>query len=344
MTQPFAQPWWAGPSDVEESTLHFGAELGSGGQGRVLRIADHPNLVFKQYKVRGADLHALGLLVDIPAQLPPAERERLYQQSCWPLARVFNKGQLSGFLMRQIPDQFFAANSAGDMKLRQLQFLVYPRKSFWGDIVPVTGVNAQTRISVASQFAQLLGVLHSRALVVGDVSMNNVLWSGTDAGTASICLIDCDGIRRLGSRPVLPQADTLDWNDPLQSPSGSDLDSDRYKLALLVARVLTMSPYLRPGDSLRPVPGIPDRTTQRLDALWRQAAGAHGVRPVASQWVMALSDRDEIVLPRPPVRPVPSLKYQPLDGPGVRPAIQLPPSSGSDPVTKPPSALPASAQ
>lgn len=324
MTQP-----WSGPSDVDESTLQLGDELGSGGQGRVLRIPGHPGLVFKQYKVPGADPAALKVLVDMPSQMEASERDSLFGQTSWPLARVFNKGVLSGFLMQEIPDRFFGANSAGSNKLRELQYLVYPRKPMWGDIVPAAGVSAELRIEVAREFAKLIAMLHGKGLVIGDVSMSNVLWTGTGGGAVTIFLIDCDGIRKLGSRPVLAQAETLDWNDPFQPKSGPDLDTDRYKVALLVVRVLTMSPYVRPGDPLSFVNGVPDQTSARLTDLWKKAARQYGTRPTANQWSFALSNREEIILKPPPsVRYDPTLPRTPLEGDtatAARPVIKLPP-------------------
>lgn len=329
-------PPWPGPADVDEATLRFGQELGSGGQGIVYRVDGQPGLVFKQYKVPGADERALKTLVDLPGQLQPPERDRLHARTSWPLARVYNKGMLSGLLMQEIPGQFLAANDAGSMKLRELQFLVYQRKPLWGQIVPPEGVSAQARLAVVREFADLVRLLHGKGLVLGDVSMNNVLWTGTGGTAAGVFLIDCDGIRRLGSRPVLAQAETLDWNDPLQPASGPDLDTDRYKLALLTGRVLSLSAYVRPGEPLRLVEGIPDQVARRVTALWQRASGGHGTRPDASEWAMALSGREEIALaPPPPVRTQPTGRRKPLDGDpaNVRPVIQLRPGTATPPST-----------
>jgi hypothetical protein len=296
--------------------------------------------VFKQYKVPGADPAALKLLVDIPAQMRPPERESLYAQTSWPLARVFNKGVLSGFLMQEIPSGFFGANSAGSKKLRELQYLVYQRKPMWGDIVSAAGVSAEVRMEVVREFVKLVTTLHGKGLVIGDVSMSNVLWTSAGGGTVRIFLIDCDGIRKLGSQPVLPQAETLDWNDPLQPRTGPDLDTDRYKVALLVGRVLTMSPYVRPGDPLPFVKGVPESIAARLMELWKKTTGPYGTRLAANQWLLALSSRQEIVLPPPPpVRRVSVLPHKPLDGgpTAPRPVIKLPPY-GTGPVPRSPGA------
>ena len=331
---------WPGPADVEEKTLRLGPEVGSGGQGRVLRVDGHASpLVFKQYKVPGADEQALKILVDMPATLQPSERNHLHTTTSWPLARVFDKGRLRGFLMQQIPGHFFGANVAGNSKLRELQYLVYPRKPAWGEIVPDGGVSAQARVAVACEFAKLLGVLHRRGLVVGDVSMNNVLWAGTGDNATAIFLIDCDGIRKLGSRPVLKQAETLDWDDPHQPLTGPDLDTDRYKLALLVGRVLTIGKDLRPGDPLQLLPDIPDRVASQVTALWQLAAGPRGTRPDATAWTLALSNRHSIALP-----PLPAARQRPVVPPATldgdpqrnRPVINLRPPGTGNAIPKPP--------
>jgi hypothetical protein len=334
---------WPGPADVDVQTLKLGPELGNGGQGRVLRVEDQgAPLVYKEYKIPGADAAALKLLVDLPGTLPAYERSLVDGCTAWPLARVFKNGQLSGFLMREIPAHFWAPNSAGSLKMREVQYLVYERKPMWGGIVPAAGVSAQARIGVATAFVALMNMLHAKTLIIGDVSMNNVLWTTGSEDTTEIFLIDCDGIRGLGSRPVLPQADTLDWNDPLQKPhAGPDLDTDRYKIALLVGRVLSVSAYLRPGQPLPLVPGVPPRMAARLADLWQRAAGPWGSRPAASQWSMALSDRDEIPLtPHGKVRDrypstIPLADLHP-DGTAPRPVISMTPPRAPGPPPPPP--------
>jgi hypothetical protein len=313
---------------VEEDSLQLGDELGSGGQGRVLRVLGQPGpLVYKQYKITGADPAALRNLVDLPSMLRETELEHLLRVTSWPLARVMRHGQVRGFLMQAIPDHFFGPNAAGTPKLRELQFLLYPPKPMWGDIIP-PGITAQTRIEVATEFTRLMRLLHDNALVFGDISMSNVLWApGTPA---RIFVIDCDGIRKVGARPVLKQADTPDWDDPHQPPSGPDLDTDRYKLALLIGRAISAKPYIRPHhDDLTPVEGVPPPIADRMRPLWSQAAGPWGQRPDSAQWLTALSGRIDIQLgPLGQVRQRPAIPVVEMEGSGSRPVIQVKPSTG----------------
>ena len=337
----------AGFAGVDEATMQLGDQLGSGGQGMVYPLLGRPDsLVFKQYKVPGADENALRVLVDLPGQLQPSERDRLLEQTAWPLARVYNKGRISGFLMRQIPAEFCAPNRAGQHEIACGDVPGISAQPTVGEIAPDGGVSTQTRIDVALEFARLMALLHTKALIIGDVSMNNVLWARRRGQPATIFLIDCDGIRKLGQRPVLPQADTPDWHDHDQLKSGPDLDTDRYKLALLVGRVLCCSAYLRPERDPLTLPDLPDRMAARIEGLWKQAAGPHGLRPDANQWMLALDNRDEITLPPvPPPRQTPNVPpaaiFTPASGPRKSIPVSPPaPRQHSTPPAQPPAARP----
>ena len=131
--------------------------------------------------------------------------------------------------------------------------------------------------------------------------MLNVLWTGTDGQPVTIFLIDCDGIRSLGQAPVMRQLDTPDWNDPNQPPSGPDLDTDRYKLALAGGtRRSPARPYIRPETTR-----LPCRRTCRTgwptgyETLWKQAARPYGQRPDANQWLQCVRQPGRDRPPRP---------------------------------------------
>jgi hypothetical protein len=142
------------------------------------------------------------------------------------------------------------------------------------------------RIELAREIASFMHFLHAHVLIAGDISMNNFLWAHDSA--AAIFLIDCDGIRRLGRRPVHPPVATPDWDDPKRTRPELDLDNDRYKCALLIGRMLSRSPYLHPGQPLEILPGVPERIVAGVQELWQQAARARGSRPAVNHWMSAL--------------------------------------------------------
>lgn len=312
-------------SDLRLSDLEVGDKLGQGGQGVVHELrGTWTDYVYKEYLVSNVDGAALARLVQVPGKMPPQERDQLLRQAAWPLARVVDGGRVKGFIMPKVPARFWGRRVKGPA-LRELQYLLYEPKPLWGDITPLDGPG---RLEIARRAASLFLLLHSHRLVVGDVSMRNLLWSPSPP---AVYLLDCDAIRPVGERPVLPQPQTPDWVDPQQPSTGPDLDTDRYKLALLVTRVLCRSPDLEPGEEPVFVPGLPERVVAEVTARFAEAARPRGLRPDAAQWVRALDDRGTIELPPlPPVRTPPKLPKAPLDGEPVRrPIIRLrPPDQG----------------
>ncbi|HEX6470632.1 MAG TPA: hypothetical protein VF069_16150 [Streptosporangiaceae bacterium] len=312
---------WLDGSDVDKNRLSIGDKLGTGGQGDVYDLLGQGSgHVYKAYKSAAVNGDALARLVALPRALTDTERTRLLRQSAWPLARVVDAGRVTGFIMRKVPPEFWGRAKAGP-RLRELQYLLYEPKPLWGDITPL---DAASRLEVARQAAALFFLLHAKGLVMGDISMRNLLWAPSPT---AIFLLDCDGFRTVGSKAVMDQPHTPDWNDPHQPAAGPDLDSDRYKLALLVARVLTKTATVRPGEPLTFVPGLPERVTTAVAARFADAGRARGLRPDAWRWMRALDDRDSVDLPPlGPVRPRPNLPKTPMDGKrGPRPTIPLPP-------------------
>ncbi|WP_150241576.1 hypothetical protein [Nocardiopsis quinghaiensis] len=287
---------WFGGTDVERDALTLGEELGRGGQGTVHRVAGgpHAGLVYKHYTLSGADPRVLERLVMLPHDLTDTERARLFALSCWPLARVVSKGFLTGFLMREIPEEFVGRTRGGGSRLQELQYLIFQSKPMWGDIVPP---DVHGRLELVRQYVSLFQLLHSRGLVVGDVSMSNLLW--TAGGGYGVFMLDCDGVRRSGDSPVLPQADTDSWDDPEQPPTGADLETDRYKLSLLVGRVLSRHKNVRPGEPLDLLPGLPSAVVDAVTRRFEAAGKGYGTRPDAHQWGVALGGRTEIPVRRP---------------------------------------------
>lgn len=271
--------------DIDRGSLRHGRQLGRGGQGAVFELDNpHSGLVVKLYYRGDADGAALKRLVELPRALTPQDRVLLSTRAAWPLARVMNGSSVAGFVMQKIPDRFRCRTLAGSRE-RELSYLLFePRPMFWGDISPP---DIAGRIELVRQIAAIVHLLHRNALIIGDVSTANLVWACDPA--AAVFLIDCDGIRRLGRRPVHPQTETVDWKDPLPAKLYLDLDNDRYKCALIIGRILSRNPRVHPGAPLDLLPGIPERIAGGVQSLWQQAARPRGLRPDVNQWLLALN-------------------------------------------------------
>ncbi|MHA4816586.1 hypothetical protein ACXZ65_19750 [Streptomyces aculeolatus] len=291
-------------TDVPLSSLSFGGKMGDGGQGEVHALRDVPGLLYKSYRApHEVDGQALAALVAVHRTLPPEERAYLDARAAWPLCRVVDGGRAVGFLMYRAPAAMTWQTPNGATKLTELQFLLREPKASWQSIAqPAPG----QRRELALALVELLERLHRWGLVLGDVSQANILWTVRPA--PAVHLLDCDGFRVAGRSPVLAQADTPDWGDPLAPVGSATVDSDRYKAALATGRILAQDAYTAPGRQLDVVPGeLDDRQEAAVRARYTQAAGAYGTRPTLAEWRTALVGRDVIRLtaaepaPRPPV-------------------------------------------
>jgi hypothetical protein len=308
--------------DIAIADLKLGALLDKGGQGEVWALTDRPTEVFKKYLRPSVNGDALATLVAFPQQLSETERRQLYERTAWPLARVCDAGLPVGFVMRRAPADFIAnPDQPGRPQLRELQYLLYQPSPLWGDIRPL---EANRRVSLARDFVELLRLLHRYDVVVGDISMRNILWS--DVPTPRAFLLDCDSVTIKQSPTVLPVTDTIDWKDPHQPSGPARLDTDRYKLALFVGRVLAGDAYAQPGKELNLIPGIEALTGDAVRTCFDRAAGLAGTRPEADEWARALSGRASIPLTPPVPRPAPPrLPVAPADRRGERDVIVMRP-------------------
>ncbi|MEW2352980.1 hypothetical protein [Spirillospora sp. NPDC029432] len=287
------------PLDRPRSGLLLADEpLGEGGQGVVWRVGGSEKLVYKEY-LRNAGTPFAPALVDLVEsgrRLPDTDSRALLDQSAWPLARVVHEGAVTGFLMREIPAEF-AGSIGGKRRPLELQYLLYKPNHAWRSLHLPDGAG---RVQIAMAAVRLIDLLHGHGFVLGDISFRNLLWSQSQP--YRIFMLDCDGVRRHGGEPVLPQAQTPEWEDPHLPPTGLDLDTDRYKVALLVGRVLSRDAYVRPGKDLQLLEGIDPHIADAVTRLFAKAAGPHGFRPTAREWLQALSGRKYIAVQRPPVR------------------------------------------
>ncbi|MFK4107635.1 hypothetical protein [Streptomyces sp. NPDC002176] len=284
-----------GGADIELSSLPLGSLVGSGGQGQVLELAGTDVLCKRYRDPAGTNGEALAVLAAFRQRLAPVEREFLDSIAAWPLSRVTDRGRGVGFLMRRAPGEFSWRTPQETSKLLELQYLIRPSKVGYRTIPQPT---PPERRALALACARVVDWFHRRGMVVGDISHANVLWSLRPE--PRVFFLDCDGFRPVDGVTVLPATDTPDWSDPLTPPSQHDFDSDAYKTALAVTRIIAQNPYLVPGDGLDPVPESLDRYQEAaVRRLFSDAAGARRTRPVLSEWLHALSDHGREALQTP---------------------------------------------
>ncbi|MFE5088112.1 hypothetical protein [Streptomyces mirabilis] len=306
-------------ADIARSSLTLGDRIGSGGQGDVHSVRSG-DLLYKEYKdpskVNG---QALADLVAFRQGLVPTDRSRLEALAAWPLCRVTEGGRTAGFLMKRAPSPMMWRTATGAKKLLELQYLIRPPKVAWQEVAQPT---PEQRRALARACVDAIGWFHDAGLVIGDISQANILWSITPG--PAVYFLDCDGFRQVGHNAVQAQAATPDWNDPLAPSTEASIDTDAYKAALTVGRVLAQDPYVRPGQELRPVAGcLNERQAAATARLFTQAAGTRGTRPRPNEWQTALSDRGIIALAAVTPRPRPFVDHTVLDGVRDRKPIDL---------------------
>jgi hypothetical protein len=280
---------------VDVSTLQLGDQIGDpGGQGTVFTVASETNTVFKRYHNSADRSFNPGTLRQLIAERGQVGYvgTPVDEWAAWPKAIVVDGPTTIGFLMRRVPEEFFITIRGRD-KLADLSFLAAEPSPLWGGVpLPSPAV----RVEILRHFAGAMQALHQRQIVLGDVSFANVLWAVRPR--PRVMLIDCDGMRREGRLPVLPQAETLDWNDPLAAAgSAPDMDRDRYKLALAVLRVLAGRLDARPGaDNVVNRHALSEHARVSVGELLQLAAGPVGTRPTAVAWAAALAGRQSITV------------------------------------------------
>lgn len=295
-------------SDAQLADLGPSEQIGDGGQGTVHRLSRLRGLLLKRYHPHVAvDADELDLLIRAPMYMTEEDRGFVLATTAWPTARVFDGGTCVGFLMPEAPARF-STELAGRPVLRELQYLVYRQRKMWSALRLPSPEERQTLVRA---YVHLFQVLHRYGVVIGDVSMRNLLWTLDDR--PSVYAIDCDGFRLDGRAPAVPQAQTPEWADPTAGNGLATLDSDRYKLALLVARVLLSDPRITP-EAIVASQDLRSRVTPGIMGLLDQASRP-GQRPSADSWVRVLEGRPILTVERPPGAP-----QQPRSAPQQHPA------------------------
>jgi len=308
---------------LDISSLPVGDELGSGGQGRVSAVGGF--LINGRWpaavKVYSADVldqidpAALEEIVGLPRLLSPDDSAWLYENTAWPAAVVENAGQVCGFLMRAVPEEYyfdFQTRTRGTQaKLADMAFLLNSDQYVSGSGL---SVSERDRLALLKTLAMTLSRLHALDICVGDLSPKNLLFS---LAPAPHCFtLDCDAMRVRG-QTVLPQIQTPDWEVP-DGEATATTAADACKFGLLAIRLFARDQSSRnqsPLAAVAPELGRLAELSQDPDPLRR---------PVPGAWITALDATASFASTAPASGPEPAASSAPI-------AVLIPPVGSAEP-------------
>ncbi|MFC6619058.1 hypothetical protein [Deinococcus radiophilus] len=291
--------------------VQLGPELGRGGQGTVYALADDPGQVAKLY-LRPPGPAQVRKLEALTALADPV----LLTLSAWPTEALRGPaGEVRGFLMPRLP--------AGEM--HELHCLYTPATR--SELFPEA--TWAFLVHTARNLARAFAALHTRGVLMGDVSSRNVMVG--PAGT--VRLIDTDSFQVRSGGEVLPcPVGTPEFTPPeLQGQALGTLvrteAHDLFGLATLIFHLLFQGrhPYagvqaaatpLSPAEAIaghafaysaQPLPGLrPPPGTLRLSDLTAEVAALFErafapapapPRPTAAEWDTALATLGQALEP-----------------------------------------------
>ncbi len=275
--------------DVEDTLLN------SGGQSVLFRCRDTQGheRVYKRYNTPltepdaitwVSDLVKRGREVVLAAESGAGLAENAISSINWPIDLVKPSDHIvGGVVLPLMPDRFLRDGG----RPRTLDFLCL------ASAIPPPP-DSKTRLGVLIRLCDIFVAVDEAALIHGDVSAKNVVWS---PDKPHAYLIDCDGIRPVGS--TVPRGvGTVGWKDPrwtAQKIPGHDNYSDRFALAVALYRGLFLNPGapdLLSDGTWNPPTGLPHDLDPRLHRLFERAFNEPFTtddRPTAAEWRDALT-------------------------------------------------------
>ncbi|NYD71022.1 hypothetical protein [Herbiconiux flava] len=286
---------------VREVDLGGRAPIGSGAATEVLRldsftVPGHQGGVafvrVRDGKAPEWDSAVLSRLVALRWALDARERGMLDAVAAWPLAVVEGDGGgVVGCLVPLAAHPFYyvPADDPEHRKVTQnAKWLISaPKRARRAGAAAVPERDVVARATVLARVSLLLEVLHRNGVVFGDLSERSVLFGAGEVASAFV--VGCEGAAFAGEGVL--QRNSAGWAAPSASsdfdlsrePSVQSVETDRYKLGLLVLRVLAPAGdgLDRSRDASRAA-GVLDEPGQRM--LDRALGDDPAARPTAADW------------------------------------------------------------
>ncbi|WP_440710646.1 hypothetical protein [Herbiconiux sp. YIM B11900] len=289
------------------------------------------------------DSAALSRLVALRWGLDARERALLDGLAAWPLAVVEGDGgDVVGCLVPLAAHPFYylpaEEKNPGKVPQQAKWLVVAPKRARRAGAAAVGERDLVARATVLARVCLLLELLHRHGVVFGDLSDQSVLFGAGDVAEAFV--VGCEGATVGGESgdPGL-QRNSAGWAAPetienadagdgktepsmSRAPSLQSAETDRYKLALLILRMLAPAgdglERSRDADRIR---SVLDETGQRMmhDAL----EGAPDARPGAADWYRYLRGVIVESLTAPSIRSVSVSPALVAEGDEIRLEVEL---------------------
>ncbi len=266
-------------------------KISQGGQGVVYRAPSATtnfakSMVYKEYKqptLAALDVKALESLPEFLEALPYKDGAKLISLAAWPCRIVEDAGNVTGFLMPSIPDEFYIElwtnKSTPSRVTAEFQHLLNDPQvlamRFRGSIP-----TERQCYELIQQVASALAFLHEHDVCVGDISPKNILYALRPA--PAVYFIDCDAMRVRGTS-LSPQVETPGWGVP-PGEEKATIYSDRYKLGLLALRILAGD-----QDTVDPARLPASVPTELRRVIAETLKGKATERPAFKAWESALT-------------------------------------------------------
>lgn len=240
MSDPVASPWNlpALVSLADLGPLGDSISQAAGESVGIHPVTRQPGWLVKLYHapLQGEPTKHLTDLVNLPGAATDGEREIIASSTSWPVAVVADDpsralGCVIPAAGRRFRTMFRPPGSTPAERALEIDFLALKDDGFARRGLPP--VTAEQRRTVCRNLVAVAELLARHRLVYSDWSYSNAFWSATDQG---VYVIDIDGC----ARDAAPNIYQPNWDDPLTPRAQpADRHTDRYRVALLVARCLT---------------------------------------------------------------------------------------------------------
>ncbi|MBF4573195.1 hypothetical protein ITJ64_11765 [Herbiconiux sp. VKM Ac-1786] len=324
---------------VREVDLGGRAPIGSGAATEVFRldsftVPGHQGGVafvrVRDGKAPEWDSAVLSRLVALRWGLDARERGMLDAVSAGPLAVVEGDGgEVVGCLVPLAAHPFYyvPVDDPEHRKVTQnAKWLISaPKRARRAGAAAVSERDVVARATVLARVSLLLGVLHRNGVVFGDLSERSVLFGAVEVASAFV--VGCEGAAFAGEGAL--QRNSAGWAAPSSSdvdlsrePSVQSVETDRYKLGLLVLRVLAPAGdgLDRSRDASRAA-GVLDEQGQRM--LDRALGDDPATRPTAADWYAYLRGLVALQLAAPVIRGVSVSPALVAEGDEVRLTVEV---------------------